>query len=229
MIIICEMGVNWNSLDEAKLMIDKCAEHGFKFAKFQLFQNEGQGLPEHLYLTESQAKMLFDYGKGLGIDVFYTTMFVDAVEWCERIGVNYYKIRHKDRHDWLLEQCILETNKPFFKSVSLLDGGNRTLGKYLYCIPKYPTLIADYIRVLPLLILDGVSDHTADCELISKINELKWSDRYIVEKHMKLDSVNRLENAWSVTFEDLALAIGNRPEKQELYENPISPKEPEGI
>lgn len=224
MIIICEMGVNWNSLEEAKAMIDKCVEFGFKFAKFQLFQNEGQGLPEHLYLTESQAKMLFEYGASLGVEVFFTTMFLEAIEWCERIGTNYYKIRHKDRHDWMIEQRILETNKPFFKSVSLLDGGNRTLGNYLYCIPKYPALLADYIRVLPLLILDGVSDHTDDCELISRINELKWSDRYIVEKHMKLDSVNRLENAWSVTFEELALAINDHPEKQELYEKEL-PKE----
>ena len=202
------MGCNWNNLDEAKAMIDKCAEHGFKFAKFQLFKDEGQGLPEHLYLTEGQAQMLFDYGKALNVEVFFTCMFAEAVDWCERIGVGRYKIRYMDRNNQGILKKVLDTKKPYFISMNLEDnplfGYGYEQRKVLFCQPYYPCGIGDYV-FNSSIIFDGISDHTKDLELLKLALDTHNTNPFKYwEKHMKLDSVNRLEDMWSVTFEELA-------------------------
>ncbi len=227
------MGCNWNNLDEAKAMIDKCAEHGFKFAKFQLFQDEGQGLPEHLYLTEGQAQMLFDYGKALNVEVFFTCMFEDAVDWCERIDVGRYKIRYMDRNNKELCKKIIETNKPYFISrlgfndltefvrkqgdLSIFIKKDSEKAKILWCEPFYPSPKLYYPNPNCYGFIEnfsGYSDHTRNLEMLKEYKKIYNTNEFYWEKHMKLDSINRLENDWSVTFEELADAISNeRPEK----------------
>ena len=100
--IIAECAINWDTLEEAKLMISKCKDLGLFAAKFQLYNEESlEGIEDpkvkeyclKRMLSFGQAHELFNYGKSIGQEVFFTPSFEKAVDWCEEIGVNYYKIR----------------------------------------------------------------------------------------------------------------------------------------
>jgi len=203
--IIAECGVNWRSLEEAFLMIKKAKEVGCWAAKFQLFKPSqiDKKLPLDLYLTKEDAKLLFVYGKSIGQEVFFTPMFLEAVEWCEEIGVNYYKVRYKDRSNFNLINKIKDTLKPYFRSIN----NDYSVGIDeipLFCIPKYPAKLIDYLFEGSNE-YRGISDHTSDLELLKLFYEKYegWdNDRYF-EKHVKLDD-DCIESDWSVTFEALA-------------------------
>ena len=216
--VIAECGVNWRNFEEALLMIKKAKEAGCWAAKFQLFTEEvAPNLPKHLYLTHGQAEMLFDTGKHeVGIEVFFTPMFLEAVDWCEAIGVNYYKIRFKDRNNQELIDRIKQTKKIYFISMELEDNPHFGHGyeqrKVLFCKPFYPCGISEYI-FNNSIIFDGISDHTKDLELFkltSKFSVLNTFEYF--EKHVKLDD-DCIESAWSVTFEELAEVLNNKNKK----------------
>lgn len=202
--VIAECGVNWGSMREAKLMIQKAKESGCWAAKFQLFtKKEAPNLPEHLYLTFEGAKELFDYGKSIDMEVFFTSMFLEAVNWCEQIGVKYYKIRYFDRHNRKLLKKIRKTKKLTFISLNsdeIREKRRKILRKKqlpLLCIPKYPAEVYEYYKGY---LFDGYSDHTSGIELLKHAQSLPWVK--IFEKHVKLDD-NCIEAKWSVTFEKL--------------------------
>jgi len=201
--IIAECGCNWHSLDEAKLMIQKAHDIGCWAAKFQLFSEqyaEAHHLPRYLSLSKGSADFLFDCGNDAGIEVFFTPFDVERVEWCEEIGVKYYKIRFADRNNEELIDCVDLTDKVFFissdKVMDYLEGIT------LYCIPKYPAKAEDYDNEC-IMYFKGVSDHTNDLRLLKVCNVYGFE---YFEKHVKLDD-DCLESAWSVTFEQLAEAL----------------------
>jgi sialic acid synthase SpsE len=204
--VIAECGVNFNSLTKARYMIAEAKVSGCWAAKFQLFtEKEAPGLPDHLYLSKADAKNLFDYGKDIGIEVFFTPMFKEAVDWCEMIGVNHYKIRYADNMNWDLIRKILEFTPPTFIFISLnmawypkIMGG--TSYKKLFCVPDYPALYSSYSGI-DWNKFQGISDHTGGTLLLKTIKERYPKCEYF-EKHVKLDD-NCIESAWSVTFEQL--------------------------
>ena len=212
--IIAECGCNWRNFDDVWDMIIKAKEIGCWGVKFQLFtKKEAPNLPKHLYLTKERARILFEYGKGQGIEVFFTCMFPEAVDWCELIGVNYYKIRYADRNNKELQRKIVDTNKPFFMSFLPFGSGGVIWRKMiiLNCIPEYPALLEKYTAWKDMLYTHGhgVSDHTSDLELLKLTKNNKfvklWDEEgydYYFEKHVKLND-DCLESAWSCTFEEL--------------------------
>lgn len=208
--IIAEAGCNWTTIMEAKQMIIKTRNVGCWAAKFQLFTKEmakKAKIPEYLSLSKSETQDLFEYGKRHGIEVFFTPMYPEAVDWCEEIGVNYYKIRYKDRHDYNLIEMIKETKKPYFISMELEDNPKFGFGyeqrKVLFCKPYYPCGIGDYV-FNSSIIFDGVSDHTKDLQLLKIALDTKNINPFEYwEKHMCLTK-DCLESEWSVTFEELA-------------------------
>lgn len=183
-------------------MIRRASTIGVKLVKFQLFtKKEAPGLPKHLYLNFEQAKSLFQYGKKWKVDVFFTPMYLEAVDWCEEIGVKYYKIRHKDQKNYGLVKKVLDLDKMAFISTSdpvYLTTKNL---KYLYCVPEYPAKIDDYYYPPNYA---GISDHTHDLELLE--NAIMDKVEYF-EKHVKLEGTKPLEDAWSVTFEELGAVL----------------------
>ena len=204
--IIAEIGCNFDSIDQAKEMIKRSKEVGCCFSKFQLFTSkEAQNLPEHLYLTFDQAKELFRYGKSIKQEVFFTPMYIKAIDICEQIGVSYYKIRYKDRYNLEIVRKILDTNKPFFISFDQDDFHLACINRFpkqmfegmpLLCVPKYPASFEDYNGIITF----GYSDHTPDFRLLkyAKNNNALW-----FEKHMKLEGTEPLEDKWSISFKEL--------------------------
>lgn len=205
--IIAECGVNWKNLEEAKLMIRKSKEVGCWATKFQLYNEEV--IRNHKYykflksimLDFDIAKELFDYGKSINQEVFFSCMFPEAVDWCEDVGVKYYKIRFKDRNNFNIIDKIKDTCKPYFRSVGYKEYNLGIDEISLFCIPKYPTTVYDYIKeIWDILFYKGISDHTSTTELI--YFALEHNFEYF-EKHVKLTE-DCIESAWSVTFEELA-------------------------
>lgn len=205
--IIVEAGCNWHTIEEAKLFIDKSKELGLFATKFQIYNDDVIKDSEHydflksIQLDYEKAKELFDYGKSIGQEVFFTPMFLEAVDWCEEIGVKYYKVRFKDNNNRLLLSKTMKT--PYKKTVFI--SANDGVYKYhkdrvrvLYCIPKYPAKRKDYYKEY-LYAYHGVSDHTKGTKLLKEAK--KFGFEYF-EKHMKLND-DCLESKWSVTFEQL--------------------------
>jgi len=215
--IIAECGCNFKNLKEAKEMIKRSKEIGCWASKFQLFsENEIQGNPYHDFLKTiifdyEKANELFQYGKSIEQEVFFTPMYYpEAIEICEKIGVNYYKIRCKDSNNEELIDLVDLTDKPFFISYDHEPEKVYLNGIDLLCVPKYPAKFIDYPSNL-FRIFNGISDHTSCSCLLEYVLNYKhftpfWQGYF--EKHVKLNN-DCLENKWSISFDDLEKVIKN--------------------
>ena len=214
--IIGECGVNWRDISEARLMIDNCKDLGIEYTKFQLYDwsaIKNSPIYNELYdrqLTKSLAKALFMYGESIGQKVFFTPMFLEAVDWCEDIGVEIYKIRYNDRYNIDLINKIIATNKKIIMSIDQhYDPGPYLSEKirFLFCVPKYPATLLDYYAMNEIkgdvLPLSGVSDHTKTLELFVLMRQ---SPLEYYEKHIMLDGSHPIEEAWSIEFSKLKKA-----------------------
>lgn len=239
--IICEPAANWEGdLDKAKEFISESKRLGLWAIKFQLYDEHVMQGPYYDYLKKSQldygmAKELFEYGKSIDQEVFFTVMYEEAVDICERIEVNYYKIRYNDSPEnferpsskkHILLKKVIETNKPYFtsrKSYCIYSRGKALL---LLCVPHYPANIIDYLftdldSYSRYRKFHGISDHTnnltlfcylRDHEKLMKERNINCSNAqegYYFEKHIRLNGTHTLEDPWSITFEELEKVLEN--------------------
>lgn len=202
-------------------MIKKSKEIGATAAKFQLFspkQAFSLGLHPYISMSFEMAKELIDYGLKIGIDVIFTPMYLEAVEWiiAENLKnpdiLDVVKIREADNKNYLfINKILLETKAQViisfkFDDPELIKFINSAFIshriKILECVPKYPALTKNY-----KLRFDGISDHTVNCKLIKKVLRKKNRENYIIEKHVKLEGTYPIEDKWSVSFKELAGAL----------------------
>ncbi len=220
MIIILENAINYNTLEEAMEMIQKGKEITTKtgvktMSKFQRYNKDNLLQVEDLevreycrkrMLSKEDAWDLFDYGKSIGQEVFFTPMY-DCIAELEEMGIEYYKIRHFDRLNWELQLPIVKSMKPTFISMNSKED-YRYIMKYantfipLYCVPSYPAKIEDYPYILGHY--QGYSDHVTDLELLkfSMKNNIEY-----FERHMCLTKEGCLEAEWASTFEELEVIL----------------------
>ncbi len=214
--IIAEFGVNWKSIKEFEDMVLLCRALGIKHVKMQMWKKEQ--IPEKLkelrtmYIGPGRAKYCFKFAKKHGIELFYSVFYPEAIDICEKIGVNFYKIRFDDRNDYPLYKRLKRTKKTIFVSCrdpkdtlyfNLANYQKRV--NFLYCVPKYPAKIGDYRDLRRLIKYNGISDHTLDLELFKyfytqrdvRPNMVKW-----FEMHVKTDD-DCFEKAWSKSFKQL--------------------------
>ena len=88
-IIIAEVGQNHcGDIELAKDLIELAKLGGADLVKFQLYDHKVlyKDHPEipQVDLTFNQAQLFFDYGKEVGIEVFFSVFDVERVEWCEK-------------------------------------------------------------------------------------------------------------------------------------------------
>lgn len=208
--IICEAGCNFKDLGEAKLFIDKSKELGLFATKFQLYNEEL--IKEHkeyrflssIQLSWGSACELFEYGKEIGQEVFFSCMFEEAIDWCNSLNIKYCKIRHKDQYNYSLLWKAFLSNMICFISTDYFIPF-RTNFIPFFCIPKYPASIKDY-QLPKNVFYQGISDHTSNLQLLKNIIQEKRLNYF--EKHMKLND-DCLESEWSVTFEELAEVLNH--------------------
>ncbi len=183
--IICEMCINHlGDMNIARKMIESAKENGASLAKFQLYNSDDDAgqpyfeLSRQSELTFDQAKMLFDHGEQIGIEVFFSVFGVEYVDWCEKIGVKRYKVASGIKEDTIIN-AVKHTEKPVIESTS---GGRRFPypAKALFCPPGYPPR---EIKLENLNWADGFSDHTIGLD-IAKIALARGAQ--IIEKHFCL-------------------------------------------
>ncbi len=190
--VICEIGLNHNGdMKLAKRMICEAKNAGASLVKFQLYDadKDEPNNPWHDYLKQcelsfDQAKMLFDYGADVGIEVFFSVDNVERVMWCEKIGVKRYKIGCSHNKDNDLIAYIWQYGKPTIISYQGNFIGER-IGTGLYCVPRYPAWISDdkCNEIEFPSTHDGISDHTIGIDA-AKIALARGAG--IIEKHFTL-------------------------------------------
>jgi len=199
--IIGEIGSNhMNDFGTGKQIIDLCKETGCELAKFQLFRADNfkwhkeYNRMKKLELSFDLAKKFFDYGEEVGIDVFFSVFYPEAITFCEEIGVKYYKISNAfSVNKEIVGEC-LGTGRPVFVSFSEYYDIDENLLKNpnvipLYTIPKYPPDYKNFnLDFLKKMINrgGGYSNHYTDLffPLLSAYLGSKW-----IELHVKLDKV----------------------------------------
>ncbi|MCW4049314.1 MAG: N-acetylneuraminate synthase family protein, partial [Candidatus Bathyarchaeota archaeon] len=168
--------------------------NGADLAKFQLYDTEkfpdGKAAKNYAIdkaheLTFEQAKHLFEYGEGIGIEVFFSVFDVERVKWCEEIGVKRYKVAYSQNSNRDIIDSIPEDKQIIIStSYAMAD---RPM-KQLFCVPNYPANIEDYTFDY----LDGISDHTIGLDA-AKIALARGAE--IIEKHFCLTREGQPDNA----------------------------------
>jgi len=113
--LIAEVGQNHTGdMGLARQLIRLAKENGADLVKFQLYDHnvlyKDQDIP-NVELSFEQAKMLFDYGTELGIEVFFSVFDVERVKWVQRIGAKYIKIAYSQNNNIPLLECAQQTGK----------------------------------------------------------------------------------------------------------------------
>lgn len=223
--IVAEMGVNWKTPEQASFMMGMLKGIGIKYIKFQLFLPEMvQEELRTMVITEDLARYLFETGQEYNTEVFFSVMYPEAIDICERIGVNFYKLRYQDQNNLILYRKLKKikniNKKTIFVSCKKPQNTifwnwfkyNKNI-KFLYCVPKYPAKYEDYIYYPYFLKngiytinpnFSGISDHISNIKLFKVFLKAyhyvkdKW-----FEMHVCVDKETAYEGKWSKTFQEL--------------------------
>jgi sialic acid synthase SpsE len=195
--IIAEFGCNWDNYQRLKKMMDRCVDLGITLVKFQLWRElQVPDEVRHMHINEELARGIFEAGLNRNLEVIFTPFYPEAVDICERIGVNYYKIRYNDyyTYDRSVMNKVRDTAKPYFLSCMTPFPDPAAIN--LECVPDYPADPGKYQLLHPDFM--GISDHTPDLRLYKKA--LGHPNLKYFEMHVCMDK-NCYEYTWSKTFE----------------------------
>lgn len=194
--IISECGINWKGdIELAKRMILESKVCGADLAKFQLYNTESIHKPGSKFydisklneLSLEDADELFNYGKSVGIEVFFSIADIERVDWCEKIGVQRYKVAFSNRNNIELINYIWGTNKPV-----IISSDRPLLFECLYCVPIYPAPLSNLnFNKISFDDFDGFSDHTVGLDA-AKIALSRGAK--IIEKHFCLSRNGQGDN-----------------------------------
>lgn len=190
-----------------KKLIDACKENGCSLIKMQLWKADDlyKGSPiyeqtKKLELNFDLAERFFKYAKDQGIDLFFSVFYPEAVDFCEEIGVKYYKIAAGSLQDYRLLEYVGSTDKPMFisfsnehkydeKRLAKIFKGNQVI--QLYTVSKYPAKPEDFdCSFLEEIIFrnGGYSNHYTDlhaCQLAICLGAF-WIELHVMlEKECK--------------------------------------------
>ena len=214
--VVAEIGINWDgNLNLAKEMIKKAKQVGCDAVKFQAFNLDiVKEHPQSERLLKSSIsrdniKKITSFAKEENIEWFCTPMFVNAIEILEPF-VKRYKIREVDGRKLLQNQTteifekILETGKEIIVSSNSSPKNSKFYKnkniKWLYCVPKYPTVVSD-LDFSQIKDFDGFSNHSSDI-LIPVISTILGSE--IIEIHVTLDKhKDFIDNNVSLDFDEM--------------------------
>ncbi len=229
--VVAECGVNWRNIAEAKRMIEVFKECGADACKFQMYKpNMVERHPRskdllQIVMTEQMARELTEHGESVGVDVFFTPMYPEAVDILERLNVKKYKVRAKDADNAPLLLKVLSTKKDTYISVAnnrigwdTLDAANAKYRvKLLHCIDRYPakdeevhlrSVFPSYRSYISSIEYVGISDHTVGTTCCIAAVALGAE---VVEKHVMLDrTTDWVDSAVSITpleFKDMVQHI----------------------
>ena len=196
--VVVECGVNWNTVDEALLMIEEAKKANSNYVKFQVFNKEiiaNSPLRERLeklILTEEGVKYLKAKADAVEIGFILTPMYLEAVDIAAKYA-DLIKIRFKDHENQQLIDKALETGKTLLISVPYRPIGQYMYHpriKWMYCVSRngvalYPPEPEDF-NLDAVACCDGFSSHYpyTILDLAYAIN--RFSEEAYIEKHVML-------------------------------------------
>ena len=206
--IIGEIGQNWCAdIELAKKLIRLAKENGADLAKFQLYDSkELYGEYQNTELTKAQAFDFFEYGRDIGIEVFFSVFDVERVKWCEEMGVRRFKVACSAKKDKRLMGYLYGTEMPIIVSLEYPERGvypDRGNYHYLFCVSKYPAEVSDYLKYASpayRCYYEGISDHTIGIDA-AKIALARGAQ--IIEKHFAISHDKGVDAEWSMTPDEL--------------------------
>ena len=209
-LIVAEVGVNFENMREAEMMIGQAAHMGADAVKFQVYNEEIiKDNPKYeqlmkIMLDKEKLQHLKSVADDVGIEFFATPMFIEAVDWLNDIGVDRFKIRFDDRCNRKLISKALSTGKQVIVSCDFVNPNNRIWATYdnvclMYCIPKYPPDVVAMPQIFN--VFEGYSNHLP---LVSPPLLAAARGAKIVEVHVKQGGTTPLDDAVSITFNELA-------------------------
>ena len=188
-------------IKELKRMALSAHLAGADEVKLQLLNSQriwGDDSRKGLELTKDQTKDIFNYCRGLDIEILATVFDEEKLEWIDELEVGTYKIAScTSKNDPNLCKEIISRKKPTLISTGLHDICEWPFGfppnvNYLYCIAEYPTFLHHpkiknmpnffYPEMLERYI--GYSDHTIG---IASAIKAYFNGAEILEKHFTLD------------------------------------------
>ncbi|HAR62756.1 MAG TPA: polysaccharide biosynthesis protein [Candidatus Margulisbacteria bacterium] len=208
---IAEIGSNHDcKIDQAKELIDNCAEIGVDAVKFQSFSAETLVVREHpaytaldrLALPRQWHRELADYCKVKDILFLSTPFDEEKVDWLEEVSVPAYKIASGDLTYYKLLEKVASTGKPVFLSTgiatleeataafsTLKKAGSKHIA-LLHCIANYPPRTQDInLEIIKTLGINfpeaviGFSDHSPG--YMAPLGAVALGAK-IIEKHVTL-------------------------------------------
>lgn len=205
--LIAEIGQNHcGDMKLAQRLISAAKENGADLVKFQLYNHkilykDHPEIPD-VELSFDQAQMLFNYGKEVGIEVFFSVFDVERVGWCEKIGVKRYKIASNKTRE--VVGAVRDTRKPVIISFNnTMPDGAKKEHKFLFCISEYPATIK-HLELIKFgdgnYSFDGFSDHTIGLDA-AKMALARGAT--IIEKHFAIDHKTGVDAEWSMTPDEL--------------------------
>jgi len=237
--IVAECGVNFTMFAEAVAMMIEAKSAGVDAVKFQIYNHDNlckvyggdvERNPNYdelieIRLDESRMRLLKDQADKIGIEIFATPMYLEAVNMLERVGVERYKIRYADRFNNDLLAAVQATGKPIliscdqefiWKKPDIIDD-NLDQFTLMYCIPEYPpdpTKFKEMVKAFQSVLEEHVEKHDL------KITNIKgYSNHYpsiipplmtaargaeVIEVHVKLNGTHPLDDAVSIDMTELA-------------------------
>jgi len=236
--IVAEIGVNFRSFPELVLMMQLAKDAGADAVKLQCYDHDtlvkvypGGEVERHpmydklmvIQLTREGLHAVKKAADSIGIEMFATPMYLDAVDILEEIEVKRYKIRYADRYNDELLGKVIYTGKPVIISCAK-DYHLSVVGKHdniscMFCIPKYPPEPIDFIHFPHSFsnntnnTIIGYSNHYPSVKpaLIAVSRGCQ-----ILEMHVKLKGTKPIDDAVSITFEQLRVLVKLVREMEEM-------------
>jgi len=190
-------------IKELKRMALSAHLSGADAVKLQLLNSRriwGDDSRKALELTKDQTKEIFDYCRGMDIEILATVFDEEKLEWIDDLNVKTYKIAScTSKNDPDLCRKIISRGKQTLISTGLHDIGDFPFGVdndnigYMFCVAEYPTFL--YNPKLKNMPNDfgychgayqyvGYSDHTTG---IASALKAYFNGALILEKHFTLD------------------------------------------
>ena len=213
--IICEAGSSFHGLIGATQLIYRAKEAGANACKFQIYNDrvikqapeKWQAHLKKVHLHKDAVETLLSIGKKVGIEVFFTVMFPEAVDWCEDLGVSRFKVRAADACNDSILFKIRKTQKPCYVSRINKDSFDPIKQKNFFSIfydKARPTKYADVFKGYSnLLKADGYSCHQP--KLLGVMQTMMMPGIDYVEVHCSLDVRDKTlpDQAYSYPFTDV--------------------------
>jgi len=224
--IIAECGPSWHDIEEAKKLITQCSEAGATAVKFQLYNIDkilaGPHKDKKWYmdtlkkydkmlrksqLTESMAKELVKHAQNKHMEIFFTPMYLEAVDICESFGVKRYKVRALDAYWPELLFKIRKTGKRCYVSRANLKFHDPLKQKNFFTVYYDLNLPTSYVDVMRgysnLLKSDGYSCHCT--KMYAPMQVMLFGGVDYIEIHIALDANDKTLPDWKYTHSPVDL------------------------